>query len=107
MRGESLLTKGIIMYRNVVIETYQNTSGGSKHSIRARPVAGQGFPTTMRVECSSAMREKYPIGTIFLVRAKIKDTEQQAHLYTSWQWAFRVLSAVDALEIISSNVKIN
>lgn len=93
------------MYRDVVIETFQSTGGGSKHSIRARPLEGQGFPTTMRVECSSTMREKFPIGTKFLVRAKIKNTEKESHLYTSWQWKFRVVSVQEAIEIIKNNAK--
>jgi hypothetical protein len=88
------------MYKNIVIETFRAIGGGSKHAIRARPLDGQGFSTAMRVECSSAMREKYPIGTKFLVRAKIKETEQDAHIYTSWQWPYRVVSDEEAIEII-------
>lgn len=90
------------MYRNVVIETFEATGGGSKNAIRARPLAGQGFPTTMRVECSTAMRENYPLGTRFLIRAKLKNTGQDPHLYTSWQWPFRVVSNAEASKIIKT-----
>lgn len=90
------------MYRDLVIETFLASGGGSKHSVRARPLSGQGFPTTMRVECSSAMREKYPPGTKFLIKAKVKDTEQDPHLYTSWQWPYRVVTDTEVSELIKT-----
>ena len=79
-------------YRDVIIETYTHTGGSSKHLIRARPLPGQGLSTTMRVECSSKMRDIHPIGTLFKVRAKIKCTDQSPHLYTSWQWPYEIVS---------------
>lgn len=88
-------------YRDVIIETFRHTGGNSKHSIRARPLPGQGLLTSMRVECSSSMREGNPLGTLFKVRAKIKDTVQEPHLYTSWQWAYEIVSAEDAADFIA------
>lgn len=44
-------------YRSVAIETYRNPGEPPSKAIRARPLAGQGFPTDMHVECSSKMRE--------------------------------------------------
>lgn len=83
-------------YRYVIIETYRYMGGGSKHSIRARPLANQGLPTTMRVECSSSMREAHAVGTKFKVWARIKDTAETPHLYTSWQWAYEVVTDAEA-----------
>ncbi|MDO8787459.1 MAG: hypothetical protein Q7J42_05255 [Sulfuritalea sp.] len=83
-------------YRYVIVETYLHSGGSSKHSIRARPMAGQGLSTSMRVECSSEMRESHPVGTKLKVKAKIKSTDQTPHLYTSWQWAYEVVSAEQA-----------
>lgn len=91
-------------YRDVIIETYLHTGGASKHSIRARPLPGQGLSTTMRVECSSSMRKSHAVGTLFKVRAKIKDTVQEPHLYTSWQWAYEVLNAEEAADFIAKKV---
>ena len=88
-------------YRDVIIETFRHTGGNSKHSIRARPLSGQGLSTSMRVECSSSMREIHPVGTLFKVRAKIKDTDQEQHLYTSWQWAYEIVSAQEAEDFIA------
>lgn len=88
-------------YRDVIIETYCHTGGNSKHSIRARPLPSQGLSTSMRVECSSSMREGHPTGTLFKVRAKIKDTVQEPHLYTSWQWPYQIVSAKEAADFIA------
>ncbi|SCZ84275.1 hypothetical protein [Nitrosomonas mobilis] len=88
-------------YRNVIIETFHHTGGSSKHSIRARPLLGQGLSTSMRVECSSSMREGHPLGTLFKVRAKIKNTVQELHLYTSWQWAYEIINAQEAADFIA------
>ena len=87
-------------YHYVIIETFLHKGGASKHSIRARPLSGQGFATSMHVECSSTMREGHPIGTLFKIQAKVKDTMQQ-HLYSSWQWAFDVVTAKEAKDFIA------
>lgn len=88
-------------YRDVIIETFRHTGGNSKHSIRARPMSGQGLSTSMRVECSSSMRNKHQVGTLFKIRAKIKSTDQEPHLYTSWQWTYEILSAQEAADFIA------
>ena len=88
-------------YRDVIIETFIHKGGSSKHLIRARPLPGQGLSISMRVECSSKMREIHPPGTLFKVRAKIKNTDQTPHLYTSWQWPYEIVSAQDAGNFIA------
>jgi hypothetical protein len=90
-------------YRDVIIETYLNTEGSSKHAIRARPFPGQGLSSSMRVECSSSMREKHSVGTLFKVRAKIKNTALEPHLYTSWQWAYEIVSPQYAADFVAKN----
>jgi len=42
------------------------------------------------------MRKRHPIGTKFKVWAKIKNTIDTPHLYTSWQWKYDVLSDNEA-----------
>lgn len=88
-------------YRRVVIETYRTTGESSRHPIRARPVAGQSFPALMKVECSASMREAHPVGTKFLVWAKVKDTVDAPHLYSSWQWSYEVLTDAQAKVFIA------
>jgi hypothetical protein len=87
-------------YQYIIIETYQSQGELSRHSIRARPLPGQGLPLTMRVECSIFMRESHPIGTKFKVKAKVKSTDETPHIYTSWQWKYEVISDDDAREFI-------
>ena len=79
-------------YRKVAIETFRNPGEPSSASIRARPLAGQGFSTSMRVECSSTMRKNYPVGSVFIVEAQIIDKEGGSQfLYTHYNWPFEVI----------------
>ncbi|WP_201549694.1 hypothetical protein [Psychrobacter fjordensis] len=65
----------MIHYREVIIETYENIKGGSSKRIRARPIEGQGLDTNMNVECSLKMRKPHPVGTKFLLQAKVTEKE--------------------------------
>lgn len=76
-----------INYRDIIIETYLSTGERSNSRIRAKPIDGQGLSTTLNVECSSKMREQYPIGTKIKVRAKITDREGTHFIYTNYNWA--------------------
>ena len=49
------------------------------------------------------MREAHMEGTIFKVVAKIKDTEREPHIYTSWQWNWETLSEDQAAAFIQRN----
>ncbi len=49
----------------VVVETFLNPGENSDAVYRVRPVAGQPYPVTMRVQCSRAMREAFPLGSKF------------------------------------------
>ena len=88
-------------YRNVVIETYRNIHGASSKSIRARPLPGQGLDTSMNVECSSKMREGHPVGTKFLLQAKVTNREGgPPFLYAHFNSAYRVVSSEEAKTLI-------
>ena len=80
-------------YRKVAIETFRNPGEPSSASIRARPLAGQGFSTSMRVECSSTMRKNYPLGTVFVVEAQLIDKEGgNQFLYMHYKWPYQVVA---------------
>ena len=49
----------------VIVETFLNYGEPSDAQYRVRPVPGQKFPETMRVQCSRALRHAYPLGTKF------------------------------------------
>lgn len=88
-------------YRDVIIETYRFTGGGSSHSIRARPIPGQGLDTNMHVECSSSMRKKHPVGTKLLIQAKITDKEGGTpFLYSHYNWPYKVVTDEAVKEFI-------
>jgi|AntDeeMinimDraft_5_1070356.scaffolds.fasta_scaffold19276_1 hypothetical protein len=89
-------------YRNVVIETFKNKGGTSRSPVRARPVAGQGLDANMNVECSSQMRKGHPVGTKFLLQAKVTDREGGgAFLYAHYNTPYQVLSDAEASEFIN------
>jgi hypothetical protein len=80
-------------YQEIIIETYLNWGEPSADGIRARPLPGQGFPISMRVECSSGMRHKHPVGTKFKILAKETSREGGARfLYTHYSWPFEAVS---------------
>ncbi len=59
-------------YRDVAVESVVDPRTGA---LRIRPMAGQAYATSMRVQCSRSLRdpEVYPAGTRFLIRAKLTD----------------------------------
>ncbi len=86
-------------YRRVAIETFYNEGEASASGIRARPLPGQGLDPSMRVECSSSMRERYPVGTVFIVRARVTNRDGgQPFLYTHFNWAYEVVERCDVIE---------
>lgn len=83
------------------IETVPHYTGGSKESIRARPLPHQGLDVTMFVECSTKMRRSQPVGTIFEIQATVTSKEGGTpFLYTSYRWPYRVVSRAEAEELI-------
>lgn len=49
------------------------------------------------------MRNQHPVGTIFVVRAKITSREGGPDfVYTSWQWPYKVVQLADAMNLIAS-----
>lgn len=49
----------------VIVETFLNPGEPSSAIYRVRPVQGQVFPPSMRVQCSRAMRHAFPLGSRF------------------------------------------
>jgi hypothetical protein len=59
-------------YREVAVESFVDPRSGR---VAIRPVPGQAYASALRVQCSSALKdqERYPVGTRFLVSAKLTD----------------------------------
>ena len=89
-------------YRKVIIQTFRTSGGGSSKSIRARPIEGQGLDTSMKVECSSAMRKNNPIGSLILLDAKVTNKEGGTpFLYAHYNSPYRIISVKEANEFLS------
>jgi hypothetical protein len=90
------------VYREYVIETYRNPGEPSANKVRARPLDGQGIPATWSVECSTSMRNDYPVGTKFLLLGRPAGGKLEAEfLYCKPRAEFRVLTQQEANEFIS------
>jgi hypothetical protein len=79
-------------YREVAVESFLDPRTGD---LRVRPMAGQAYATSMRVQCSRALRDpaQYPAGTCFLIRAKLTDRQGGApYLYAHHGDAVKVLA---------------
>lgn len=92
-------------YRKIVIETYRGTWGSSAAAPPARPLPGQGLDPNLKVECSSSMRRNHPIGTKFLIEAKLTEGYGTPFLYSSYRWSWKIVTNSEALEHIKSSCK--
>jgi hypothetical protein len=59
-------------YRVVAVESVPDPKSGK---LRIRPMAGQAYATSMKVQCSRKLADPalYPAGTRFLLNAKLTD----------------------------------
>jgi len=80
-------------YRQVVVESYRaRVTSGLHGDIHIRPIAGQGLPTGLQVECSKKLSRDYPVGTRFRIQAKLTDREGGGeYLYSFHRWPVAVL----------------
>jgi len=70
-------------YRELVVESALDPRSGG---VRIRPVSGQAFATDMRVQCSRRLLDlgQYPVGTRFLLSARITDRQGGAPFLYAW-----------------------
>lgn len=80
-------------YHMVLVESYRpNSKSGLHGDVHIRPRPGQGFPTTMHVECSKSLSRNYPVGTVFRIRPKLTDREGSGDfLYSYFGWKYDVV----------------
>ena len=79
-------------YQQVVIETYLGTTTHASGGLRARPVPGQGYPFDMHVEWSMTMRRSQPVGTRFLIQARVTAKDGKPCLYCYYGHGYKVLA---------------
>ena len=70
-------------YRDVAVESAIDPRTGR---VRIRPVSGQAYATSLRVQCSRLLSdpERYPVGTRFLISAKLTDRQGGAPFLYAW-----------------------
>jgi len=82
-------------YQLVIVESYEPPSTAGLHGpVHIRPVAGQGFPTDLHVECSKELSDlrKHKLGTRFRIKAKLTDREGGGEfLYSYFGWPVEVI----------------
>ena len=78
-------------YNFVAVEIFRHTTGGSDMQRRAKPLPNQGFDDDLHVECSEAFRNSNPVGTCFLIWAKLKNNPFKTCLYTHYRWKYYVV----------------
>lgn len=87
----------------VVVETFLNLGEPSSASRRVRVVAGQGYDSAVRVECSKSMRYAHPLGQKFLLQVKRKDTLGATYwLYSNYRDQWHPLTDEEAAVFIGS-----
>jgi len=81
-------------YVHVEVESYSPAKVSGLHGkIHGRPCAGQGYPTSMHVECARKLTKDYPAGTRFRIRAKLTDREGGGeYLYSHFSWDYTVIA---------------
>lgn len=85
------MARDIYAYRQVAVHSVQR--GGA---VEIHPVPGQAFSPELKVQCSRQMSDtdKYPLGTCFLLDAKLTDRRGGTpYLYTWHGDEIKVLSA--------------
>ena len=72
--------RDIYAYREVAVESFYDPDG----RVRVRPLNDQAYSSELRVQCPRKLCEDYPVGTQFLVSAKLTDRmggEQYLYVY--------------------------
>jgi hypothetical protein len=94
-------------YSQVIVESFKPTDTRGLHGeVHIRPVEDQGFPEGMFVECSKELVHNYPVGTKFLIRAKVTDRQgSRPFLYSHYKWPYVVVNDTDERSEPSSKTK--
>ena len=58
--------------------------------IRVKPLAGQGLPVDIVIECSSTERKAHPLGTLFITEKVCKKNSGRIYLRAKDQWIKKI-----------------
>jgi hypothetical protein len=92
IEGEAAMGKPEEPYILMVVETYLESGSGLHGDLHVRPIAGQSVSPHLRVRFPKALRSAHPLGTRFLVYAKLTDREGgNDFVHTNHAWDVEVL----------------
>jgi hypothetical protein len=89
-------------YREVAVHSVRDARTGR---LRIRPMPGQAFAPSMRVQCARALSDpaQYPAGTRFLLNAKLTDRLGGEPFLFAWHGdPVQVLSAAQARKFLAA-----
>jgi N utilization substance protein B len=91
-------------YLHCAVITFRTPQQLPTSKLKIKPLAGQGLPDHLRVECAREMLTKHAEGTIFKIQAKLTNSEGTATFLDSLRSApYEVLSPEEAKSFISNN----
>lgn len=77
-------------YSKTKVETYFDSR---TKKVRVRPIEGEMYSPEISVECPRSIRYQYPVGTKFLIYAKLTDREGGTpFLYSHHSWPMKIIS---------------
>lgn len=81
------------VYEMVLVESFiPKNPSGNHGKVHIRPVAGGKYSPALHVECSKKLSSDYPVGTRFMLQAKLTDREGSGeYLYSSYRWKYEVV----------------
>jgi len=82
-------------YYLIEVESYlPKRTSGLHGKVHIRPVGGQkGFHPSLHVQCSKELSTEYPVGTRFLIKAKLTDLMGGGQfIYSHYKWTYEVIS---------------
>jgi hypothetical protein len=88
-------------YREVAVESVSDPRSGA---LRIRPMAGQAYAPSMKVQCSRTLADpaRYPAGTCFLLSARLTDRLGGEPFLYAWHGdPVRVLTRAQAASFLA------
>lgn len=81
------------VYQYIIVESVRCCLNGQHGDVHICPIPGQyPFTPDMFVECPMSMKQDYPVGTKFRIKAKITSKEGGVpFIYSHYTWPFEVL----------------
>jgi hypothetical protein len=80
-------------YEIIVVETYFEKGNGIHAGLRVRNIPDKNFKKVIRVRFPKKVRDAHPVGTRFLVHARLVPNEggDTPFLHTNHAWEFEVM----------------